>query len=485
MKKEKLINALAFGSVDSESEENLDKIYIQTKNFDEFIIPNTALLLGSKGAGKSAMYRLFTNFEHSARDMANHAVDDVYFVSGIGFKDIPEMDDMQLLNNIESKVVSSEAAWKIYITYKIVHGLYEHYGVCCGDKSKRVLQKAHKIPDHRLAALLSFAYEKLIGEVPKINQIDFKDISIVLGKNSKVSIYDLLSEVDLYSGQKNKTVWILLDKIDELFANKTDIRKECIEGLFGAYIDLIARYKNIKFKIFLRTDIWKSLYFVNKSHLTDKTTNITWEPSTLKKLLIKRAVFSEVIHNYICSVIRTTSWEDDIDTCFNLIFPEKVYSGPHEAKTMTWLIERSTDGLGGVYPREIINFGNYAVKNELQRTDSLQEEITEGMSILSGPSIRDAFSSVSSVKVNSYLSEFPSLSKHFEKFAGQTTADYTQEELIKLMDGLAPCGTEMIYQLHETGVIQYSTGDVLSVATTISVPRLFRNGLGIITMGRP
>lgn len=347
------------------------------------------------------------------------------------------------------------------------------------------MQKAHKMPDHRLAALLSFAYEKLIGEVPKINQIDFKDISIVLGKNSRVSIYDLLSEVDLYLGQKNKTVWILLDKIDELFANKTDIRKECIEGLFGAYIDLIARYKSIKFKIFLRTDIWKSLSFVNKSHLTDKTTNITWEPSTLKKLLIKRAVFSEVIHNYICSVIRTTSWEDDIDTCFNLIFPEKVYSGPHEAKTMTWLIERSTDGLGGVYPREIINFGNYAVKNELQRTDSLQEEITEGMSILSGPSIRDAYSSVSSVKVNSYLSEFPSLSKHFEKFAGQTTADYTQKELIRLMDGLTPCDTEMIYQLHETGVIQYSTGEVLSVATTISVPRLFRNGLGIITMGRP
>lgn len=141
MKKVKLINALAFGSVDSESEENLDKIYIQTKNFEEFIMPNTALLLGSKGAGKSAMYRLFTYFEHSARDMANHAVDDVYFLSGIGFKDIPEMDDMQLLNNIESKVVSSEAAWKIYITYKIVHGLYEHYGVVVGIRASAFCKK--------------------------------------------------------------------------------------------------------------------------------------------------------------------------------------------------------------------------------------------------------------------------------------------------------------------------------------------------------
>lgn len=484
MNKEVLLNELYFGSVDSESEENLDKIYIQTQNFDEFIDPNTALLLGSKGAGKSAMYRLFTNFESTAREMAKHAVDNVYFVSGIGFKDIPEMDDMQLLNNIESGIISSEAAWKIYITYKLVHGLYDHCRVCCGDKCKRVLQKSHKIPDYRLMELLYNAYEKIVGEVPKINQIDFKDVSITLGKNSKVSIYDLLSEVDLYLGKQNKTVWILLDKIDELFASKPQTRKECIEGLFAAYIDLVARYKNIKFKIFLRTDIWKTLSFVNKSHLTDKTTIITWNSRTLKELLIKRAAFSKVIHEYINNIVGP-SWEEKIDDCYDLIFPEKVYSGSREAKTMSWLIDRSTDGLGGVYPREIINFGNYAVANELKKIETLQEELEPGTSILAGTSIRDAYAFVSQVKVDSYLSEFLSLSEHFKRFAGQTTAEYTQEELIKLMDGLVPSGSEMIRQLHETGVIQYSTGNVLSSISMIIVPRLFRNGLGIITMGRP
>ena len=484
MKKLTLLKALTFGSVDSESEENLDKVYIQTKNFDEFIVPNTALLLGSKGAGKSAMYRLFTNFEPTARKMANHAVDSVYFVSGIGFKDIPEMDDMQLINNIESKVVSSEAAWKMYIAYKIVHGLYDNYEVCCGEKCKRVLQKAHKIADHRLTALLSNLYEKIIGEAPKINQIDFKEISIIIGKSSKVSIYDLLSEVDAYLGQKGKTVWVLLDKIDELFVSDTNMRKECIEGLFMSYIDLIARYKNIKFKIFLRTDIWKTLSFVNKSHLTDKTTTISWNATSLKELLIKRAIYSSAIHEYVCSIVGS-SWKSQIDRCFNLLFPEKVYSGPREAKTMSWLIDRSTDGLGGVYPREIINFGNYAVQNELNKEVSLQEEIAPSTSILSGTSIRDAYSFVSKVKVDSYLSEFSSLSAHFKRFAGQTTADYTQEELIKLMAGLTPSGAEMIHQLHETGVIQYSTGEVLSTISTISVPRLFRSGLGIVTLGRP
>ena len=94
MTKEQLLINLNFGAVDSESEENLDKVFIQTQNFNEFLNPNVALLLGCKGAGKSALYRLFTKYEKSARKMAAHALDYVYLAAGVGFKDLPEMDDI-------------------------------------------------------------------------------------------------------------------------------------------------------------------------------------------------------------------------------------------------------------------------------------------------------------------------------------------------------------------------------------------------------
>lgn len=87
--------------------------------------------------------------------------------------------------------------------------------------------------------------------------------------------------------------------------------------------------------------------------------------------------------------------------------------------------------------------------------------------------------------MQSYLSEFSTLSKHFERFSGLQSADFSQEELIQLMNGLLPEGEEMIRQLHETGVIAYSSGEILTKDTKISIPRLFRNGLGIVTMGRP
>ena len=134
----------------------------------------------------------------------------------------------------------------------------------------------------------------------------------------------------------------------------------------------------------------------------------------MKRLLLKRAAYNCDINNLLCRVSPNNDWESNIDGCFNVLFPEKVYPGSREAKAMSWIIERSTDGLGGVYPREIINFANYAKQAELKsEDDGLKQEFDCETPLISGLSIRNTFSSVSKVKVQSYLSEFEHLSKHF------------------------------------------------------------------------
>ena len=115
----------------------------------------------------------------------------------------------------------------------------------------------------------------------------------------------------------------------------------------------------------------------------------------------------------------------------------------------------------------------------------MSDEFCGKKSLISGLAIRNAFANVSKIKAQSYLSEFATLSKHFERFSGLQNAEFSQEELIKLMYGLKPEGEEMIRQLHETGVISFSSGEILTRDSKIIVPRLFRSGLGIITMGRP
>jgi len=68
--KVELLDVLEFGSVDSESERNLDSKFIKTKDFNDFVKPQKALVLGAKGSGKSALFQMFAKYENSARELA-------------------------------------------------------------------------------------------------------------------------------------------------------------------------------------------------------------------------------------------------------------------------------------------------------------------------------------------------------------------------------------------------------------------------------
>lgn len=97
--KAELLNALEFGSVDSESEKDLDSKFIKTKDFNDFIKPQKALVLGSKGSGKSALFQMFAKYEDSARKLADLKKSEVLIVTGTGFNDIKELqtDDFKKL----------------------------------------------------------------------------------------------------------------------------------------------------------------------------------------------------------------------------------------------------------------------------------------------------------------------------------------------------------------------------------------------------
>ena len=89
--------------------------------------------------------------------------------------------------------------------------------------------------------------------------------------------------------------WILFDKIDELFSDDYGKRKICIESLFRTYLSFVNRFPRIKFKIFLRNDIWSTLEFVNKSHLSDKNVVLSWDKKDLLIMLMRRCLDNEMV----------------------------------------------------------------------------------------------------------------------------------------------------------------------------------------------
>jgi len=475
-----LLSQLSFGKVDSESEDALDKIFIQTNDFNTFLDPQTSVILGAKGAGKSALFRLFTTFESSARAIARHQLNNVILIPATGFKDIPNMDYAEVYTGMKEANFDFQSAWQIYFAYKLVYGLYDKEYIISGRNSNSLLKWSDKLADKRFLGIIKKIYSRIIGDVPKIEQLSFKDVSIKLSQNHKISALDTLKEINEKLVEENKTVWILIDKIDELFSDRNQVRKKCIEGLFLTLIDFLSRFSNIKLKIFLRTDIWENINFVNQSHLADKKITLNWDIDSLSRLLVKRACIKPLIRNFVSEHSKVTDIEQDYERSFYTLFEKQAYSGTREASTLKYMMDRATDGQGGIYPRELITFCNYAKNIEFENT----EDGVFKTPLISGLSVRTAFPQVSKTKVTTFLSEFEWLSQHFKRFEGKNQASFTKEELIDMMDGLEPNGDDMIRQLYETGVICPNLSTV-AAASSFEVPRLFRIGLGIIMPGRP
>ena len=149
-----------------------------------------------------------------------------------------------------------------------------------------------------------------------------------------------------------------------------------------------------------------------------------------------------------------------------------------EANMIDWLLQRITDGLGGKYSREFINFANYS-KEAQEELENFEENC-----LISGMAVKKAFSKVSEVKCNTYLSEFPKLRQHFDRFRGKDTARYSREEIFVLMDGLEPQGDDMLQELYETGMLEAKKGKAFA-DNSFEIPKLYRIGLGLVLRGKP
>lgn len=479
--KVELLNELEFGSVDSESEKDLDNKFIKTADFNSFIKPQKALILGAKGSGKSALFQMFAKYEESARKLAGLKKNEVLIVTGTGFNDIKELQTDDFRKLLREEEADFDHIWELYIAVKIAIKLGKE-GYYAGEDLVEFYKQAGLMEDLRILPILKQLWTVVIGTPVQGLNINIKGVEMKIGGKYSIDTQDILFEIEDILECERMDCWILFDKIDELFSNDYQKRKLCIESLFRTYLKFVNRFPRIRFKIFLRNDIWSTLEFVNKSHISDKCVELSWNETDLLELLLRRALNIENVLEYVMEetglVKEELTLSMNLENVFYTIFAKQVYKGRREATVIAWSLARITDGLGGKYPREFINLANYA-KEEQKMLGGFEEGC-----LISGSAIKKAFNKVSITKCDTYLSEFPLLRAHFERFRGKDTAKYTREELEKLMDGLEPVGDELIRDLYETGMLEAQHGKG-SADNSFEIPKLFRIGLGLVLRGRP
>jgi hypothetical protein len=233
--------------------------------------------------------------------------------------------------------------------------------------------------------------------------------------------------------QEGLKVWVLLDRLDIAFTESKVLEENALRALFRVYSDLQI-LDNLRFKIFLRSDIWRVITkkgFSGASHIT-RTITISWDEDSLLDLVIRRALNNQNLLDFYnvnqSDILSSVEKRSDL---FYRIFPSQVDKGSSRPPTFKWILAQTQDASGQVAPRELIHLLACARKSQLQTLEVGGSEPQEE-ALFAASALKKALPEVSETRYQqTLLAEFPKSRKWLEKLDGQKT-EQTAETLATL-----------------------------------------------------
>jgi len=504
-----------FGRVDAETDSRFDSCFIGTEMLRHILQPQHSLVLGSKGSGKSAAFRLLAQDRSRVESLLTKDYEELFFIPVYGLQTDDDLPGLEFQDLHFSSIDDFRNFWLMYIGLKSAATLShnERLAEIVNESKSKELKQGFKVirnvvrdmgieRDPRSFAKFKFKIKNLVR--PRMNAEVLESdafnrlLSVDFPHRTGMSVKALLDTIDMVLEEANCVAWVLLDKLDLLFIDDFDKLKAAITALVQILVEHGNRFKNTQFKIFLRNDIYRQLRIVNKSHLVTYTQEMKWKEHLLMKLLVSRAIADDNVREWVSGslgepieVAHVIQGDDAfVRKVFYEIFEPTLNSNggnagnsqePAVPFTHIWMLKHLTDGMGHIYPRELIHLGNIAV--EKQRDINRAAGKHASTRLISAAALREAFADVSVYRCDTYLySEFPHLAAHFDLFRGSDKATFHRSELYDLFSKLEPNGDEGIRSIYDAGLIT-PQGRTVDSSMEFKVPLLYRIGLGITQRG--
>ncbi|MBV4429547.1 P-loop ATPase, Sll1717 family [Clostridium tyrobutyricum] len=477
MDKIQLLKSLNLGNSIAEQDKNLSDYFIYTNYVEDLIGDKYDIVRGAKGSGKTAM--LLAVSKNQSKYKKLH---DVILVQAINLQGDPYFKSV--FDKISKEVKQQELidSWKIYIINlvwnKITNKFSEHKQLEKYLKQHKLVIRSNKLLEKVLYAFQGikvtnkFNSDGSVTQSVKYEKTDSKSKDCLV--NKIIDFNYVFSEINRILVKNNYKVWIMMDRLDDAFPDKTNKSILALKSLLYAYKD-ISTYDNFKIKIFLRNDIYYNITsngFTSLTHVAAKALNpIQWNKDKLSQLLVKRVLFNKEFNKYLDSYninYNNLNNEDCRNNILELLFKKQVDVGKNNPDTLGWIINHITDGLGIVTPRDLISIVDKARRYQIEEWKLNDKNIGEKY-LVGSSSIRQAYLEISQEKLETQLyAEYPSLRKHIEKFAN-SKAEHNEESLKKML-GIR--WKSRIKNLVDIGFIEEKKN-------TWKVPFVYREGLNI------
>ncbi|NJL82145.1 MAG: CpsD/CapB family tyrosine-protein kinase [Chloroflexaceae bacterium] len=450
--KPEILTELEFSTGTAEYQSDFLDKFVETDLVNRALQPNTPLVLGRKGTGKTAIFRrlLEGSSETSIAVLSPSPLkgDRFWVISPEGFE------------AIDSALTEAGKSWRDFWLLQICLACHLTWH---GNESE---------PDPVIA--------ESIENIPT-TELEF--IRCIQGLLQKPQIgllaRDWITRLDRYANSK---VFLLFDGLDTGFGNTQpgrERRTQAIEGLFSLVTDLADTLLQIKFKLLLREDIWRGLHFDNKSHFFGRAVTLKWtNKADFFKVLIKQALLSQKFKELVGSInggrlLPTDNYfnEMQIFDIWNLLVGERMKGGK-STFTRNWVWNRIADGSDNHSPRSLLQL--FVLAKEWETKE--QEQNSYWKTIIRPRALSTSLEEVSKQALDALINEeFPELQELVDRLREIGRSPFKATEVTGLSDRLnlgREVGLLSVYEGTEDEVERYK------------VPDLYLSGIGMTRKGQ-
>lgn len=495
------LQVLDLGSSVAESDTLLETARIETSAFADLFNDRIDLVPGTKGSGKSALFRIFVDFLPNIllsqrKVVIAHGIqapgDPVFHAFTERFKTLSEDEFVSF--------------WCIYLVSlaneQFLKGpRYQQYLKDATneiDQFRRACARA-KIPEiaaHKsLRDILEWTLHVLASWRPKVKYSPPGDIGdweldlfgTKVPRNPKPNDSDDTHSLPKYVNEIKQTLesvldrsqlslWLMVDRLDEVFPRRSEVEQTALRGLLRAM-----RYfasGSIRVKVFLRDDMLDQVVrtedgFTALTHVTVRQADtLRWTQDQILAMIVKRLFANNSLAVYL-NVNRDQLEASAIyrEKCFDMVFPPTVFRGPKQSPTIRWIYGRCADARGVVTPRDVLDLLIRAKQKQADICSADPDGVTDY--IIGASAIQYGFEELSKRKRQTYLqAEFPHLWKHIEKFSGGKT-DYNVAVLQTLI------GKDWRSVTEDLLAIGFFSKAMKGGEEVFSIPFLYRHGLNL------
>ena len=463
-----VLRLVDFGSDVAENDAGLSEYFIETTDFSTILSGKVDVIRGHKGLGKSAIYRTLLS--------GKHVPSNVVVVSA------SEATSSELFRATQSSVTTEDQfrlLWTAYLSSVIANKTIEVISETPGNRSalkeiREFLKALGLSKDARPGGLMdairrtkSFGVGMGMSEegIPSLNfnvEFDNKSERILLSEEHFIRLISMCADVVRMA---SKRMWVLIDRLDELFQKNSQNETLSLRALFRSHLNICAINQgqvDIRCKIFIRSDIYERITkkqgFTNVTHLRDL--NIIWNARSIVALVSRRVISS----NEISRILRSKGVKtEDPNAVWNFVVPDKIQG----KGSPIWIAKATMDGLGAFNPRNYITLLSLSAKRNLE----LQKNNPTGINfdyVLSTDSILSSFGELSRKRLDdTVLAEFSECRPYIDRLRGGVASFESLAELSEAL-GIEVADSETLESaielLIESGVLRRVTHSTFSVA---------------------